>query len=115
MFHQMFLSAKLKRWAIISYKHGIYNLPHVLKNELRLRSKEIRKHQESICISGNEILVPSLPAKTKLLLILAENSSKSEIELFQLCAISHQKRVSLTHFMSYCLWKICFDYELVQT
>ena len=37
MFYQIFLSPQVKRWAIITYKHGIYALPHKLPNDLRLR------------------------------------------------------------------------------
>ena len=37
MFWQIFLSQQVKRWAIITYKHGIYELPHELPNDLRLR------------------------------------------------------------------------------
>ena len=40
--------------------------------------------------SQNDSLVPNLPAKTKDLLVLAENSWKTEIKLFLLCAISHE-------------------------
>ena len=29
-------SPQVKRWAIITYKHGIYELPHELPNDLRL-------------------------------------------------------------------------------
>ena len=32
-----FLSLQVKRCAIITYKHGIYDLPHYLPNDLRLR------------------------------------------------------------------------------
>ena len=35
MFNQIFLSPQVKRWAIITYKHGIYDLPHELPNDLR--------------------------------------------------------------------------------
>ena len=64
MFHQIFLSPQVKRWAIITYKYGIYELPHELPNNLRL-----------LGILGRlRILVPSLTAKMKVLLILAENS-----------------------------------------
>ena len=41
MFYQIFLSPKVKRWAIITYKHGRYELPHELPNDLRL--KDLRK------------------------------------------------------------------------
>ena len=36
MFHPIFLSPQVKRWAIIAYKHGIYELPHELLNGLRV-------------------------------------------------------------------------------
>ena len=38
MICQILLSPQLKRWAIITYKHGIYGLPHKLLNHLRLRT-----------------------------------------------------------------------------
>ena len=38
MFYQIFLSPHVKRWAIITYKHGIYELPQKLPNDLRLRT-----------------------------------------------------------------------------
>ena len=37
MFYQIFLSTQVKRSAIITYKHGIYELPYKLPNYLRLR------------------------------------------------------------------------------
>ena len=37
MFYQIFLSPQVKRSAIISNIHGIYELPHELPNELTLR------------------------------------------------------------------------------
>ena len=36
MFYQIFISPQVKRWTIITYKHGIYELP----NNLRLRKLE---------------------------------------------------------------------------
>ena len=36
MFYQISLSPTVKQWAIITYKHGIYELPHDLPNDLRL-------------------------------------------------------------------------------
>ena len=36
MFYQIFLSPQVKRWVIITYKDGIYELP----NDLRLRILE---------------------------------------------------------------------------
>ena len=40
MFNQIFLSPQEKRLAIITYKHGIYKLPHEFPNDLRLRILE---------------------------------------------------------------------------
>ena len=37
MFYQIFLLLQVKRWATIIYKHGIYELPNELPNDLRLR------------------------------------------------------------------------------
>ena len=37
MFYQIVLSPKVKRWAIVTYKHGIYELLHELPNDLRLK------------------------------------------------------------------------------
>ena len=31
-----FLSPQVKRYAVITYKHDIYELPHELRNDLRL-------------------------------------------------------------------------------
>ena len=42
-----------------------------------LESQEIRKYQENLKNSQNNSLVPSLPAKMKILLILAKNSLKN--------------------------------------
>ena len=44
MFYQIFLPPQVKRLAIITYKSGIYELPHELPNDLRLRKlRNIRK------------------------------------------------------------------------
>ena len=37
MFYEIFLSPQEERWAIITYKHGIYELHRELPNVLRLR------------------------------------------------------------------------------
>ena len=37
MFDQVLLSPKVKRGVVISSKHGIYELPQELLNDLRLR------------------------------------------------------------------------------
>ena len=70
MFYQIIFSPQVKRWWIITCKHGIYELPNELPNNVRLRilafsplgglsahtrkkkkkdlgSLEIRKHKKS--------------------------------------------------------------------
>ena len=37
MFYQIFLSPQVKQWVIITYKHGIFELPHDLPHDLRLK------------------------------------------------------------------------------
>ena len=37
LFYQIFLSPKVKQCAIITYKHGMYELSHELPNDFRLR------------------------------------------------------------------------------
>ena len=36
MFYQILFSPQVKRRAVITYKHGIYEFAHELPNELRL-------------------------------------------------------------------------------
>ena len=36
MFYQIFFSPQMKRCAIITDKHGIYELPHKFSNDLKL-------------------------------------------------------------------------------
>ena len=74
MFYQIFLSQPVKRCAISTYKHGIYELPH-------------------------ELLVPRLPPKTKIFLKLAKNSWLN----FSRSTPFHMKtRVSLRYFVNDC-------------
>ena len=37
MIYQIFVSPQVKQCAIITYKHGIYELPHKLLNDLGLK------------------------------------------------------------------------------
>ena len=78
--NQIFFSAELKQSVIISDKHGIYELPHELPNNLRPR---IMGNYE---ISGNCLnfmeWLPSSQAlcQIQILLVLAENSRQTEIK-----------------------------------
>ena len=58
----------------------------------------------------------SLPAKIKILLILAKDLDKIEINLFWSIALFHLKNtVSLIYFVTDCLWKDMFDSNSPQT
>ena len=103
MFYQILLSPQVKRWAIITYKHGIYELPHELPNDLRFirRLRNIRK----VSKLHRMIAQPPVPlAKMIALPILAENSCKKKQKLnFSRCSLLHMKtRVSLKYPASYC-------------
>ena len=66
MFYQIFFSPQVKRSPIISNKHGIYELPHELKNDIKLRilgNKEISEKSQNLQNNG---LISSLPGKTKI-------------------------------------------------
>ena len=41
MFDQIFLSSQVKRSAIISNEHGLYELPHQLPNDFRLNASAL--------------------------------------------------------------------------
>ena len=43
MFHQILVSPQVKRRSIVTYKHGIYELPHELPNDLIRKLGNIRK------------------------------------------------------------------------
>ena len=101
MFYQIFFSPQVKRSPIISNKHGIYELPHELKNDIKLRilgNKEISEKSQNLQNNG---LISSYPGKIKILLKLATNSWKSEIKLFPYWAISHENEL-----VSNILWTI---------
>ena len=72
MSYQIFLSPQVEGCVIITYKHGTNELPHGLSNDLKLR----------ILASQNDSLVSNLPAKIKILVILAKNFWKTKNKLF---------------------------------
>ena len=72
MFYQIFLSPQVKRCAIITYKHGIYDLSHELPNNLRLRILENYKILEKSQTPENDNPVPIPPAKVKILPMLVK-------------------------------------------
>ena len=54
-------SPQVKRCAFVTYKHSIYEFPHELPNDLRLRPLGNSKYQESLKTSLNDSLLPNLP------------------------------------------------------
>ena len=71
--YQNLFSPQGKRSVIISYKHGVYELPHELPNDSKLMTLENRKDQENLETSSNYNLVTSLPSKLKMFLLFVEN------------------------------------------
>ena len=71
--YQNLFSPQGKRSVIISYKHGVYELPHELPNDSKLMTLENRKDQENLETSSNYNLVISLPSKLKMFLLFVEN------------------------------------------
>ena len=47
MIYLIFLSPQMKRWTIITYKYGMYELRHELSNNLRLRILGIKEISEN--------------------------------------------------------------------
>ena len=73
MFYQIFLSPKVKRWAIITYKHGIYEeLQHELPNNKptqKKKKKDLRKLVTIRKLSKTDRMIgqrPDPPPKWKL-------------------------------------------------
>ena len=97
MFYQIFLSTQVERWAIITYKHGIYELPHKLPNASRIAKQRLKTQDPRKLGSIRKVPKPhrmiaqrQAHAKIKAFLILAESSCKTEIKPLPLCAISHE-------------------------
>ena len=59
MVEQIFLAPQVKGSMINTSKHGIYDLPHELRNSLWLRILELRKFQENLKTSYNYFLALS--------------------------------------------------------
>ena len=104
MFYQIFLSPQVKRWAIITYKHGIYELPHELPNYLRLRSYahtrkkktwDLRKLGNIRKVSKPHRMIAQRPApppsgKIKILLALAKEPQNTATKPSPRCATPHE-------------------------
>ena len=106
MFYQIFISPQVKQIMIISNKHGIYEFPHELPNDLR--SSEIRKCQEGLKSSYNYSLVPSLLPKMEILSIVAKTIQKLKLNFSRSVLFLTNTKVCLIYFGQDCLWKQYF-------
>ena len=89
MFYQIFLSPQAKRWAIISYKHGIYDLPNELPNDLILRKLGNIRRMSKLHRMIAQCPAPH-PAEIQISLALTKAPRKITIELLPRYAISHE-------------------------
>ena len=102
----IFLSPQVKRCVIITYKHGIYELP----NDLRLRKLgKIRK------VSKPHGMIAQCPAplpKWKFPQYYQKNLEKNKLN-FSHGALLHTKtRVSLRYLVNHCrLWSLVSTYK----
>ena len=79
----MFLSPQVKRSAIISRKKWYVRVASRV-------AERLRKGQENFKTSYNYNLVPSVPPKIQVLLILAKNCWKIEIKSLPYYRVSHE-------------------------
>ena len=104
MFYQIFFSLQLKQCVIITYKYDIYELPHELQNDIRL--KDLRKLGNIREMSKLHRMITQCPKKTL---------EKQKLN-FSRCVLFNMKtRVSLKYFVRYCLWKHFFNSNSPQT
>ena len=85
MLYEIFFSPQVKQSVVVSNKHGIYELPHETRNNVRLR-----KDQENLKTSYSFNLLPSLSPKPRIFLMLAKNCWKIEMKVSPYRAISYE-------------------------
>ena len=108
MFRQTFFSPQVKRWAIVTYKHGLYELPHELPNNLRLRILENQKKSGKCPNFIEENTSAQTPYQNENFVNNSRELLKNKLN-FCACPLFHIKtRISLKYFVSYCLWKHFF-------
>ena len=115
IFYQISLSPQVKRCVIITYKHGIYELPHELPNDLRLRILKNCK------IWGKRLIFvewyPSVQSsfQNENFLYPSKNFLKKKLKFFRKALLQMKIRVSLKYFVFDCFWKPVFDFISPQT
>ena len=77
------------RYAIIAYKHVIYELPHEFLSNLRLRNFGDQETSRK-CVNTIEWLLVILSVKMQVFLMLGENSWKTGMRIFPNYVILHK-------------------------
>ena len=103
VFYQIFLSSQVERCAIITDRHGLYEFPHELPNDLRM----------ILQITIPQYAVP-LP-KLKFYLSQQKTLEKQNLNLSSSALPQAKPRVSLKGFVTDCLWKPVFYSNSSQT
>ena len=95
MFYQFLCSLQVRRCAIISYKHGIYDLPHELPSNLKLRILGNQKISGKSLNPKNDSLVPNFVNTSK------KTLEKQKLNFFRNVLFHVKTRVYLKY-----LWMI---------
>ena len=113
MFYKIFRSPQVKRWLIITYKDGIYDLPVVLLNDLRLRKLEnIRK------VSKLQRMIaqcPILLAKENFCQYQQKRLEKQQLNFSRSVLYFMKTRFTLKYIVTHSLWKSFLDPHLSHT
>ena len=110
MFHQIFPSPQLKQSEIIGFNYGIYELPHELPSDLRLRNlgnyEILRK-----CLNIIEWL-PGVQSSCQNKNFVSTNKKvlkKKQLNFSRGVLFHIETKVSRRYFVTACLWKTFFD------
>ena len=107
-------SPQVKQRLISSIKSIVYELPHQLPNDLRLRilsnqeiSGKLQNYQEKIV--WRQSLVPSLPSRNKSFVIAIKNHPEAEMQILCSCPFLFDFFTFSKYFVQDCrLVSICF-------
>ena len=116
-FYQVFLSRQVKRCAIITYKHGIYELSHQLPNNLRLNDLSKLRNVRKVSKLHKMIASAQWPCQNDNSVNTCKKLLKYYILNFFCSALFHMKTtVSLKYFVNYCSFNntnmiLCFIHQ----
>ena len=105
MFYQIFLSTQVKRSAIISNKHDIYELPHKLPSDLRPRIFFLGKVRK---ISKLHRIITQYPVPLPKKDFVDTSKKLLKNRKLSLISLFHMKTsVCLKYFVNYCCFVRC--------